>query len=586
MVKEDTNKSGSARYSALVKASLIAIGADLFLIILKAVLAAITGSAVIQADAWHSGGDFAVSFTVLISIIINHKFKDNVWARNAEGLVALFISFILIFGSMKVIFGVFGKESTGFFLQTGIPLVIAIFGISIACAVAFEMFRFKRRMGKEHSSIAFLAESDHTRSDYFTSFGVLLTLVIGYFGIHIERLTTLFVGIMVLRVGFLLLFKALRYFNLYAAVSIKTEQLLPERISQPWSKLRNNWKNILMSVKKSTSRIGFFKEEWIVGHRRSIAWFMLILILALYLGTGFYSVLPYQTGVELLFGKVMELNPPGAHYHPPKPFGNVIRVDTEVTARVESGYRTVWDFQGREPEVYLWEYTHTRGRYIRIPEESIAITGDENLVDVNVLCYYRIVDPVQYALNNENAHELLRNLFCYVVHSTLGQYHIDSLLTTGRRKVQNHLFRDLKDLTNDIPLGVEILRIYLQETHPPLEVVPQYRAVASARERKNEIIHQANAYYQDFIPRSRGKAKAEILLARAFAEENVQIARGEAESFLLRQGLFRKYSSVQQDRLWWDTVEKVFSDKPVHILPGDARRRIYTSDLKLGVDQE
>ena len=577
---------GAVRYNALIKASLIAIGVDIFLIVLKALLAKITGSAVLMADAWHSGGDFAVSFTVLISIIVNHRFKQNAWARNAEGLVALLIAFVLIIGSMNVILGVFGKEPTGFVLKTGIPLVIAILGTGIACAVAFEMFRFKRRIGEKHKSIAFAAESYHTHSDYFTSFGVLMTLILGYFGVHIERLTTLIVGIIVFRIGIRLLFQALRFFNLSLKIEFKTEKLLPAKLRRPADELWNNIKKAYGLIKLRWQRIGFLREDWVLRRKRLILWTMLILTLVLYLGTGFYSVLPYQTGVELLFGKVVEQNPPGPHYYAPKPFGNIIKVDTGVIARVESGYRTVWDFKGREPEAYLWEFTHSQGRYIKVPEEAITYTGDENLIDINVLCYYRIADPVQYALNNENAHEILRNLFCYEVHATLAQYHIDTLLTTGRGRVQEHLLRNLSERVNDIPLGVEILEVYLQEAHPPLEVVPQYRAVASARERKNQIIHQASAYRNELLPRSRGKAKAEVLNAEAYEVERKYTALGEAESFRLKQAYFNNFRSVQRDRMWWDTVEKVLGDKTVYIFPSEAKRRIYPSEIKQGVGND
>ncbi len=206
--------STAGRFNALVKASFIALGADIFLVSLKSALAVITGSAVLSADAWHSAGDFAVSLTVLTSIIVNHKMQAKAWARNMEGLVALFISFILVLGGMKVVIGVFTGEASKYALSAGIPLVIAIAGISVAVAVAFIMFRYKRSIGLKHKSIAFIAESVHTSSDFFTSIGVWLTLLLGFFGIHIERLTAFIVGLIVMRIGVKLFIKLLGFFNL------------------------------------------------------------------------------------------------------------------------------------------------------------------------------------------------------------------------------------------------------------------------------------------------------------------------------------------------------------------------------------
>jgi membrane protease subunit HflK len=165
---EEAGKIGKARFRALANASLVAIGADALLIVLKYVLAVITGSVVLSADALHSGGDLAVSLTVLISIVANYSFRSNVWARKAEGLVALFISLVLIIGSITVLLEVMRNVPQRFMLTPDIPLVVAVLGIGIACGVSFAMFRFKKRVGERHHSIAFTAEGMHTHSDFFT----------------------------------------------------------------------------------------------------------------------------------------------------------------------------------------------------------------------------------------------------------------------------------------------------------------------------------------------------------------------------------------------------------------------------------
>ena len=577
----EISETNPSRFNALVKASFIAISADIFLIILKSVLAKITGSAVLLADAWHSGGDLAVSFTVLISIVVNYRFRENAWARNAEGLVAFIISVVLILGSLKVISGVLGNEAARFTLKPDIPLVIAVAGISLASVIAFAMFRFKRKTGKRYNSIAFTAESIHTYSDFLTSFGVWLTLMLGYFGVHIERIMTFLIGLAVLRIGFKLFLQALRFFKISFKFRFKWEKLLPRQIAEKTVRFWGTIQGYSNNLKAAVGRMQFLREEWLMKNGRRILTINLILIILLYFGTGFYAVLPYQTGLELLFGKVQEQNSPGLHYYIPKPFGKVILVDTGVAARVESGFRTIWNYQ-QEPDAYLWEFTHSQGRYIRVPEEAIIITGDENLVDVNVLCCYRITDPVQYALENDNAHELLRSLFCYEVHATMGTYHLDTLLTSGRGLVQEQLKRNMEELVQIVPLGVKILKVSMQEAHPPLEVVPQYRSVASARERKNEIIHKANSYYNNLLPKSRGEARASILNSQAFAQERTASAVGAAESFTLKQVNFNRFRNIQKDRLWWETVEKVLSKKHIIILPSEAKRRIYTSEINPG----
>jgi membrane protease subunit HflK len=207
------SESETVRFKALVKASALAIVADLMLIGLKYGLAMLTGSPVIFADALHSGGDLAVSLVVLLSILVHYRFKDSAWAKNAEAVVALLIACILIIGSVRVILGAIGNEQARFRLVCGIPLVIAIAGMSIALGLTFAMFRFKRQIGEQYASIAFIAEGMHTRSDFFTSVGVWGTLLLAYFTIHIERVTTLLVGLAVFHIGIHLFFRALSAFG-------------------------------------------------------------------------------------------------------------------------------------------------------------------------------------------------------------------------------------------------------------------------------------------------------------------------------------------------------------------------------------
>jgi membrane protease subunit HflK len=577
---QNSFESDPLRFRALVKASFIAIGADVFLIMLKYFLAQLTGSTVLLADALHSGGDFAISLTVLISIVINHHFKTIKWAKYAEIIVAMLISFVLIIGSIIVLANVLSKDPSGFVLISDIPLVVAFFGISIAVAFTFMMFRFKRMVGEKHNSIAFIAESAHTHSDFFTSLGVWITLLLGYFGIHIERVMTFIVGLLVFRIGVMLFLRALTFINVWKRMITQGEKYISIGYQK---KAKDVWQGFIQFSKKIKFRIPrklILDEDWILARKMRILLLIILMVILLYIGTGFYSVQPYQTGVELLFGKVVGQNTPGPHFHFPKPFGEVILVDTAVIARVESGFRTNWAENIEEPEAYLWELLHTDGKFRKVMEESIAITGDENLIDGNFLCYFRITDPVEYALNSENAHEILRSLFCHEVHSILAYYRLDHILTSKRGTIQEELTGNMKKAIKILPIGVEILGVHMQEAHPPIVVVPEYRSVASAREKKDEIIHKATAYANDLLPHSRGKSQARILKSHAYAIEKKSIAKGRSINFLLKKEYFNKYPAVQQVRLLWEMLESVFKDKAIFILPHNAKRRFYTFDSK------
>ena len=205
------------------------------------------------------------------------------------------------------------------------------------------------------------------------------------------------------------------------------------------------------------------------------------------------------------------------------------------------------------------------------------MTGDETLIDANFLCYYRIVDPVVYAFYVENPHETLRSLFNHEVHAALGRYTLDMLLTSERGKVQTELVSNMRRAVARLPLGVEILNVYMREAHPPIEVVPSYRAVASARESKVEIIHTAHTYVNALLPLSRGEAESKISAAQANASEKISKAAGDTEQFLLKQQIFQQSEAVQRIWLWWNAVESVLRGKTLYIFPKNVQRRFYHS---------
>ena len=265
----------STRFRALTRASGMAIGVDLFLILLKYLLAKLTGSPVLLADALHSGGDLTVSLLVFLSILINHNFKTHRWLKNAERLAALLISLLLILWSFKFVQGTLYREAREFWVLRGIPLVVAIAGISLALTIAFAMAQFKRRIGDRYDSIAFLAEGKHSYADFLTSFGVWLTLVAGYFGIHIERLMTVLVGIAVLHIGIRLFMEAISPLRkLFSFVS----KLLPSRLRSFF----RQWRARLISLKPLPF---FFREQWILSHKKQLLMGNIGCILLLYIGT-------------------------------------------------------------------------------------------------------------------------------------------------------------------------------------------------------------------------------------------------------------------------------------------------------------
>ena len=194
------------------------------------------------------------------------------------------------------------------------------------------------------------------------------------------------------------------------------------------------------------------------------------------------------------------------------------------------------------------------------------------------MCYYKISDPVKYSLNTNLSKEILRALFSCEVHALIAGYELDSIITTKRGDVEKELYELLTENVKKLDIGVDIMRVHMQEAHPPVNVVPEYRAVASAREKKSEIIHKANAYANDLIPKSKGLADSLFFEAEGYAIEKVKIAEGESNAFNNQQNRYSRYATVNKERLWWENIEKTFKNKTIYILPSKAEKRVFRTE--------
>lgn len=573
---------GSARLRTLIKASGLAILVDALLIGTKYLFAFLTGSQVFVADALHSGGDLAVSLVVLCSIVIHHLHREHRWLKHTEAVVSLLISMALIVGSSMLLWDGVTGEAERFVVNRGIPLVAAIGGMTVLLFVTIAMSRFKRLVGESCESQAFCAEGTHTYADFLTSFSVFATLCLAYFGIHVERFMALLLGLIVLRVGFNLLYRTIVTSGIVPVIVRFCKTSLSRSARKKLRRLRKRFLPSCPELPRIRLSFPMVREEWIFSNRKRLLLVNIVLVCLFYIGTGVYQVQPHQTGLELLFGKVVKENGPGLHLHAPQPFGAVVYVDTGLSHRLESGFRTQTNFQGEEPEVYLWEFMHTDGRYVKNTNESIGLTGDEYLADVNFLCYYKILDPTTYALKTENAHEILRSIFVHKVHAELNRHQLDSLLTVQRGLVQENLLKSMQDAVRELPLGVEVSIVYMREAHPPIDVVSSYRSVVSSQEEQQRMIHDAHSYKNATIPLSQGKAESIIAKAEASSVEKIYAAMGKAESFQARQEAFDLFEAVQKKRLWWSAVESALAGKQIVVLPQGVRRRISTNTVSVG----
>jgi len=307
--------------------------------------------------------------------------------------------------------------------------------------------------------------------------------------------------------------------------------------------------------------------------------------LILWFLTGVTLIGPNQVGVVQRFGRYVGPDlQPGLHYRWPWPAEAVTRLAPNRVESVEIGYRVnagAGD-AAQEPSVYEWNAQHRQGRYRKVPEEGLMLTGDENLVEVNAVVQYRIRDSRRFLFYVRDPEALLRAVGERTLRWTIARQALDSVLTTRRAEIEVAWKSDLDQQLAAYGSGLEVLTARLQDVHPPLEVVESFRDVASAFEEKSTLINQSEAYLLEQVPLARGQEQSRILGALAYAESRVERARGEGARFTLRNDSYRKNPDVTALRLYFEAIEQVLPGKQKYIADSKklGRRRFLFLDAK------
>jgi membrane protease subunit HflK len=285
------------------------------------------------------------------------------------------------------------------------------------------------------------------------------------------------------------------------------------------------------------------------------------LVIVVWLISGFYTVQPAEEGVVLRFGAFNRITEPGLHYHWPFPLETVETPNVDVVRRVEVGFRSVGG--GGETQ---------SGQVRIVPEESLMLTGDENIVNVQFIVQYRIKDPKAFLFNVAGQADTVKSAAEAAMREVIGYNKIDAALTTDKLQIQNDTRDLLQTILDDYSSGMLVTAVQMQDVHPPKEVVDAFKDVASAREDRSRLINEADAYRNDLLPRTRGKAAQIVNQAQAYNATVVRQAMGNSDRFLALLEEYNKAKDVTRERLFIEAMERIFSNPNLEkvILSGEA----------------
>jgi len=269
--------------------------------------------------------------------------------------------------------------------------------------------------------------------------------------------------------------------------------------------------------------------------------------------TCFVSVQPNQQGVVLRFGEIHRTLTPGLKFRWPYPIEQVYLPAVTNINRVEVGMRTTASqnfFGSPGGDVQVRD----------VSEESLMLTGDENIVDVDFVVLWRIKDAANYLFNIQRPESGVKDVAESAMREIVGQADIQPILTRSRRETEEDVRTLMQQTLDGYGAGVEVTQVQLQKVDPPGEVIASFRDVQAARADQERVQNEANAYANRVVPEARGDAQRILQQAEAYKEQAVAEATGRTERFLQIYEQYAKAPDVTRKRMFLETMEKVLGN--------------------------
>jgi membrane protease subunit HflK len=279
------------------------------------------------------------------------------------------------------------------------------------------------------------------------------------------------------------------------------------------------------------------------GTGRGLALIILVAV-AIWLATGFYRVQPDEQGVVMLFGRWVATTEPGLNWYFPAPIGRTLTPKVLRINRVDVGFRGVGD---------LSRINSARD----VPEESLMLTGDQNIADVDFTVFWRIKDAGEYLFNIRDPEGTVKVAAESAMREVVGQSVLQDALTGGRQRIEQDTLGLLQEIMDSYKSGITITQVQLLKVDPPAQVIDAFNEVQRARQDKARKQNEAEAYRNKVVPTARGAAAQIVQDAEAYKEKVVKDAEGEANRFLALYKTYQKAQDITEQRLYLEAMEEV-----------------------------
>jgi membrane protease subunit HflK len=273
----------------------------------------------------------------------------------------------------------------------------------------------------------------------------------------------------------------------------------------------------------------------------------IVVVIGIWFANGFYRVEQGQVGVELVLGDITDQTAPGLNYNWPYPLGSVFTPEVLRIREITVGLRET-----------------VRGSRVTaqdVVEESLMLTGDENIVDVDFKVQWRIRNTPQgvsdYLFNIQDPEATVKAVAESAMREVVGESNIDSILGENRLPIQQAVRTLMQGALDTYGAGVEVTEVQMQKVDPPQQVIESFRDVQAARADQERIQNEAQTYANRIVPEARGEAARVLEAANAYRDQTIAEANGQAQRFTKVLQEYRKAPNVTRERLYLETLEKV-----------------------------
>lgn len=307
----------------------------------------------------------------------------------------------------------------------------------------------------------------------------------------------------------------------------------------------NPWNNFSCNntTEKKTEKVTEF--DFFNGGKFSIKKIVIIavfILLSLWLSTGIYKVNANEEAVVLYFGKLYQIQQAGLNFSFPYPVGKVIKVATKTINKEEFGFRS------------------DKKSLVNKDMESLMLTGDENIVDIDFEIQWKIKDIQKYVFSLYNPTSTIRMTSESIMREIVATRPINDVLASKKLEIEEQAKVKLQEILDGYNSGIEIVLVQLLRVDPPEQVINAFRDVQTAKADKERKINEAETYRNDLLPKTRGEVESIIKRAEAYRETIISQTNGEIQRFLKVYSNYKNNKELNKKRIYLETMGEIMKD--------------------------